>query len=224
MIRRISRRRVGTGFSFSQQTPTLHRSLSFFWGFFCFFQTTVLQDGFVLQDWNALTQHDESTGEAANLKQWRDVTQPKNAISMPPEKPSSPPSLHPSLSFLHFFISSASFYWGGIWWFQLFCQKKNVQCFFLRKFIFCFFFFFFFRGKNKGGGGGGGGIWSRRAQLLLTRRTWADLWVMIWSVYRCNPHPPITSHLSHGVWSHEEVNYCKELQEVLFFFFCHLLK
>lgn len=52
----------------------------------------------------------------------------------------------------------------------------------------------------------------------LTRRTWADLWVMIWSVYRCNPHPPITSHLSHGVWSHEEVNYCKELQEVLFFF------
>lgn len=50
----------------------------------------------------------------------------------------------------------------------------------------------------------------------LTWRIWADLWEMIWSVYRCNPHPPITSHLSHGVWSHEEVNYCKELQEVLF--------
>lgn len=53
----------------------------------------------------------------------------------------------------------------------------------------------------------------------LTWCIWADLWEMIWSVYRCNPHPPITSHLSHGVWSHEEVNYCKELQEVLFFFF-----
>ena len=146
MIRRISRRRVGTGFSFSQQTPTLHRSLSFFFlVFFVFFQTTVLQDGFVLQDWNALTQHDESTGEAANLKQWRDVTQPKNAISMPPEKPSSPPSLHPSLSFLHFFISSASFYWGGIWWFQLFCQKTN---------LFSFFFFLLAQTKQKRTGGG----------------------------------------------------------------------
>lgn len=51
----------------------------------------------------------------------------------------------------------------------------------------------------------------------LTWRIWADLWEMIWSVYRCNPHPPVTSRLSHGVWSREEVNYCKELQEVLFF-------
>lgn len=39
-----------------------------------------------------------------------------------------------------------------------------------------------------------------------------DLWEMIWSAYRCDPHPPKTSRLSHGVWSQEEVNYCKELQ------------
>lgn len=58
----------------------------------------------------------------------------------------------------------------------------------------------------------------------LMWRNWVNLWEMIWSVYRCNPHPPITSHLSHGVWSHEEVNYCKELQEVLFFFFPSTLK
>lgn len=50
----------------------------------------------------------------------------------------------------------------------------------------------------------------------LMRHIWVDLWEMIWSVYRCNPRPPVTSRLSHGVWSHEEVNYCKELQEVLF--------
>lgn len=123
---------------------------------------------------------------------------------MPPEKPSSPPSIPQSFpflpSFLHFFISSATFYWGGIWWFQLFCQKKLVQ-------------FFLVQIEQKRTGD-----MKPTSPAALTRRTWADLWVMIWSVYRCNPHPPITSHLSHGVWSHEEVNYCKELQEVLFFF------
>lgn len=130
MIWRISRRRVGTGFSFSQQTPTLHRSLSFFFSFldYCFarwFCSAGLECSH--STWRV-------NGEVANLKQWRDATQPKNTISMPPEKPSSPPSIPQSFpflpSFLHFFISSATFYWGGIWWFQLFCQKKLVQFFF----------------------------------------------------------------------------------------------
>ena len=52
---------------------------------------------------------------------------------------------------------------------------------------------------------------------------WANLWEMIWSVYRRNPRPPVTRRLSRGVWSQEEVNYCKELQEVLFFFFLRQL-
>lgn len=52
---------------------------------------------------------------------------------------------------------------------------------------------------------------------------WFDMgqtgWIFGWwfdQFITATPHPLITSHLIHGVWSHKEVNYCKELQEVLF--------
>lgn len=204
MIWRISRRRVGTGFSFSQQTPTLHRSLSFFFSFldYCFarwFCSAGLECSH--STWRV-------NGEVANLKQWRDATQPKNTISMPPEKPSSPPSIPQSFPFLPSFTSSSPrrrFIEG---------ESDGSSCSVKRN----LFSFFLVQIEQKRTGD-----MKPTSPAALTRRTWVDLWVMIWSVYRCNPHPPITSHLSHGVWSHEEVNYCKELQEVLFFF-CQLLK
>lgn len=65
MIWRISRRHVGTGFSFSQCSPTLHHSLSFL--DYCFARWLC----------SAGLECSHSTwrvnGELANLKQWHDV-------------------------------------------------------------------------------------------------------------------------------------------------------
>lgn len=130
--------------------------------------------------------------EVANLKQWHDVKQPKNKTSML-SKPSSPPSLFLS-SFLHLLRDILL---EGDLMVPVVLSKETCSV--------------LVQIEQKPGD----------MKLMnpagLTWRIWADLWEMIWTCYRCNPHPPITSHLSNGVWSHEEVNYCKELQEVLFF-------
>lgn len=60
MIWHISRRHVGSGFSLSASKHR-HRTIS------DFLKSTGLQNDFVLQDWNALTQHDESTVKQQTL-------------------------------------------------------------------------------------------------------------------------------------------------------------